>query len=123
MLDQLVKGDLDRFNAKAKLPSAEQLVKNDIDRFNAQAKLPGANQYLPPEPEPDWRTMTMDECIAAVDAKLAKRDQELSPHEMFEACDLATKGFSAQMITRPRQGRERVHSEVLRTYAVIVPAA
>ena len=40
--------------------------------------------------------MTMDECIAVVDAKLPKPDQELNPRDMFKACDL--------LITRPDKG-------------------
>jgi hypothetical protein len=124
MLDQMMKGTLDTFNAKAKLPGAEQMVKADLDRFNAEAKLPGADHLPPPkEPEPNWRTMTMDECAATLDAKLAKRDQELNPRDMFKACDSLTKGFAVQMMSRPRQGTaagDRVN-ECMRKYYARTP--
>jgi hypothetical protein len=112
------------FNAMAERPGTEQMVKADLDRFNADAKLPGADHLPPPkEPEPNWRTMTMDECAATLDAKLAKHDQELNPRDMFKACDSLTKGFAVQMMSRPRQGTaagDRVN-ECMRKYYARTP--
>lgn len=133
--------DVNGFNASAELPGVMQSAKANLDKFIAEAKLADAEQakpYFSAQPPgggssrfilrdsnvaPDWRTMTIDECIVTIDTELAKRDQELSRYEMFRACDLLTKGFAARTITRPRQGTEaggRV-SECMRRYYARTP--
>jgi hypothetical protein len=130
--------DVKGFNASADVPGVMQSAKANLDKFIAAAKLADAEESKPyfsaelpgngshrfilrdSKVAPDWRTMTVNECVVTIDTELAKRDQELSRYEMFKACDSLTKGFAAQTITRPRRGTEtgdRVNECIRRYYA------
>ena len=57
-----------------------------------------------PRNEPNWRTLTMDECHQHVDAYLAPRGLELSRIDMWDACDRLVRGLSYRTTARPRTG-------------------
>jgi hypothetical protein len=127
-------GDVKGFNASAERPDVEQIIKTKIAKaklddaeqskpyFSAELPGNGSRRFILSDSKvaPDWRTMTVNECVVTIDTELAKRDQELSEYEMFIAYDSLTKGFARQTITRPRRGTEagaRVNECMQRYYA------